>query len=182
MKVEVRDSAIQGLGVFAGEDATRGDTVLVIDDSQVVKDESSLPKRDVDHCDYLADGKAVLMQSPERHINHSCDPNVFVKTIDGKRHVIALRAIAAREEITYDYCINGFGDVVWQCNCGSSRCRKSIHSDFFRLPLERHVEYLPLLDEWYVNQYAHKVEALKERAPNQEGPENIVANRAEFPP
>ena len=39
-------------------------------------------------------GKVVLMQPPERYINHSCDPNSFVKTIDGVRHVLALLDIA----------------------------------------------------------------------------------------
>jgi hypothetical protein len=164
MTVDVQHSPIHGLGVFARKNLAEGATVIVIDDAHIVADVASLSEGDVDHCDYLADGQVVLMQPPERHINHSCDPNVFVKTVDGKRHVIALRPIPAGQEITYDYCINGFGNVVWQCNCGSPRCRRNIHSDFFHLPFKLQVEYLPLLDDWYIRQYRDKVEALRRRA------------------
>jgi hypothetical protein len=90
------------------------------------------------------------MQFPERHINHSCDPNVYVRTVNGRRLVIALRDIAEGAEIAYDYCINGSGDTVWTCHCGAARCRRSIHSDFFHLPPALQQEYLPLLDDWFV--------------------------------
>ena len=46
------------------------------------------------------------MQSPERHINSCCDPNTYVKTINGVRHVAARRPIDSGEEITYDYIID----------------------------------------------------------------------------
>src|SRR5262249_32716345 len=107
------------------------------------------PGEEAKHCDYLAGGRVVLMQSPERHINHSCDPNTNVQTIDGKRVVIALRGISPGEEVTYEYCINGDGDTVWNCDCGAARCRKTINSDFFRLPLELQRKYLPMLDSWF---------------------------------
>jgi hypothetical protein len=161
-EIFLKESPIQGTGVFAARDIPRG-VVLKIDDSRLVT-----PGRPLDpsrgeyehHCDYLAGGKLVLMQPPERHINHSCDPNTFVRTIHGVRYVFALRIIPAGEEITYDYCINGFGDVVWECRCGSRRCRRQIHSDFFHLPRELQVEYLPLLDDWYLAEYRDKVEGL----------------------
>jgi hypothetical protein len=103
------------------------------------------------------------MQSPERHINHSCDPNTFVRTLNGVRYVFALRDIAASAEVTYDYCINGFGDVVWMCHCGAPRCRGTIHSDFFHLPFALQIEYLPLLDTWYVSEYRPAVDDLLRR-------------------
>jgi hypothetical protein len=36
-----------------------------------------------------------------------------------------------------------------------------IHSDFFHLPLDIQREYLPLLDDWYIEQYFDKVEELR---------------------
>jgi|ERR1700690_2107054 SET domain-containing protein len=165
-KVFVKESSINGLGVFASTNLQRGELVLAIDDSRVVT--PALPLNESkgefeDHCDYLARGKVVLMRFPERHINHSCDPNTFVKSILEIRYVFALRPIIAGEEITYDYCINGFGDVTWQCNCGSARCRKTIQSDFFNLPHNLQVEYLPLLDDWYMEQYKEKVNHLLQK-------------------
>lgn len=159
-KVAVKESSIQGFGVFSLGNIAKGELILAIDDSRVVTDEFPLDASRGEleyHCDYLVGGKVVLMQFPERHINHSCDPNTFVKTILGKRYVFALQSISMGEEITYDYCINGFGDTLWECNCGSPRCRKTIHSDFFHLPDELQVEYLPFLDTWYVDEYKEKI-------------------------
>ena len=45
------------------------------------------------------------MQIPERYINHSCDPNTYVKTINGVREVIALRPIAPGEDMTLRFVI-----------------------------------------------------------------------------
>ncbi|NMB57471.1 SET domain-containing protein [Candidatus Beckwithbacteria bacterium] len=42
--------------------------------------------------DYL-DNKIVLMQAPEKYINHSCDPNVYVKTVSGLRKVYAIKKL-----------------------------------------------------------------------------------------
>jgi hypothetical protein len=148
--VEVKPSPINGLGVCALGPLHAGEKILVIDDSRIVDEAHPLePGDDPRHCDYLEAECVVLMQSPERHINHSCDPNTFVRTIDGRRTVIALREIRKGDEITYDYCINSSGDTLWDCNCGAARCRHLIHSDFFRLPLDLQREYFPLLDSWF---------------------------------
>ena len=162
-KVLLQNSPINGTGVFAAVDIPPGAPILKIDDSRVVTAANPLHPEAGEyerHCDYLAASKVVLMQLPERHINHSCDPNSFVRTLNGDRYVLALRALRAGEEITYDYCINGFGDTLWECQCGSARCRKLIHSDFFHLPHALQVEYLPLLDNWYVEEFWEKVERL----------------------
>ena len=162
MNVRVGPSGIQGLGVFAVKPFQTGDTILAIDDSRIVDEAHPLAAgEDPRHCDYLAAGRTVLMQPPERHINHSCDPNTFVRTVDGRRLVIARRAIDAGEEITYDYCINSGGNTVWHCRCAAARCRRLIHSDFFRLPVSLQREYLPLLDDWFVSEHVAEIERLK---------------------
>ena len=161
--ITLKESAIQGIGMFALHDIHKGYPILKIDDSRLVTAENPLRESEGEyerHCDYLTGGKVVLMQSPERHINHSCSPNTFVKTIHGVRYVFALSDIASGEEITYDYCINGSGDTLWQCSCGSPRCRKEIPSVFFPLPRELQLEYLTLLDDWYLEEYQVQVEAL----------------------
>ncbi len=162
--VRVAESEIHGLGVFATRGFTAGEIVLPIDDSRVVDEAHPLCTDSGErsyHCDYLAGGKVVLMKSPERHINSCCDPNTYVKTIDGIRHVAARRAINSGEEIAYDYIIDCHGGAVWQCGCGSSRCRSTIVSSFFELPVELQLEYLPLLNEWFIDEHREKVEALR---------------------
>ena len=160
--VIVTESKIHGIGVFANRTFKQREIVLPLDDSRIVDDEHplrpELGENDY-HCDYLADGKVVLQPSPERHINSSCDPNTFVKTIDGVRRVIARRAIKYGEELTCDYIINCHGGIVWQCDCQSPRCRKTIVSSFFDLPMETQLDYLPLLDDWFIEEHREKVEA-----------------------
>ena len=115
------------------------------------------------HCDYLAGGRVVLMRPPERFINHSCDPNTYIRTIAGDRYVVALRAIRPGEEVTYDYCVNGDGDTAWDCSCGSPACRRRHLSGFFHLPVDVQARYLALLEDWFVAEHREEVEALKRR-------------------
>lgn len=169
----VKQSSIHGKGVFAVRAFQKGDRVLLLDDSRIVNDAHPLhPERGehAHHCDYLAGGKVVLMGEPERYINSSCDPNTYVRTrADGVREVIALRRIVGDEEILYDYIINCHGGDVWRCTCGSARCRGTVVSSFFELPLEDQRRYLPLLDVWFVAEHSEKVEAVRRRLEAGEG-------------
>jgi len=161
--VVVAESKIHGLGVFATREFAQDEIILPLDDSRVVDDDHPLQfdlGEQSYHCDYLTSGKVVLMQSPERHINSCCNPNTYVKTINGVRYVAARRPINSGDEITYDYIIDCHGGVVWQCGCGSSRCRGTIVSSFFELPVELQLEYLPLLNEWFIDEHREKVGAL----------------------
>jgi hypothetical protein len=140
-----------------------GDIVLRIDDSRVVTSADPLDpaKGEFDHhCDFLAGGKVVVMQPPERFINHRCDPNTFVRTVAGARYVVALREIRPGDEITYDYCVNGDGDTEWDCSCGSSCCRRHHFSGFFRLPVDVQARYLALLEDWFVAEHTQSIAEL----------------------
>ncbi len=161
----VRSSPIHGRGVFAAIDFKEGDHILKVDDSRLVTDQDPLPEGEHEyHCDWYADGRMVLLPEPARYVNHSCDPTSVVGFIDAIRYDVAHRDIRAGEEITHDYCIDGFGDTVWECNCGSEKCRKTIHSDFFHLPRSLQIEYLPYLSELYKRVYEEKVEELMREA------------------
>ncbi len=159
-------SRIHGEGVFAAAGFRKGEHILAIDDTQVVPEGADIEKVEREHgqrCDDIAGGRVVVLRAPH-FTNHSCDPTSYTRTIEGVRYRLALRDISAGEEITSDYCINGRGDTVWECSCGSARCRRTIHSDFFHLPLELQLEYLPLLDDWFVEENRERVQTLRRRA------------------
>lgn len=160
--VTIKPSSIQGQGVFAQRSFHKGEIILQIDDSHIVTGETTLTPEDWEVNADFFDGKIVLMQEPERSINHSCNPSSYVKTIDGIRQVLAMRDIAEGEEITFDYSINGDNDGTFPCHCGAARCRSVYIGDYFKLPIELQLDYLPYLDEWFSQQYRDKIEALKD--------------------
>lgn len=163
--VTVKNSTIHGKGVYANRDFSKGGVVLEIDDSNVVKDHSKLTKKQWEFdCDFLASGKVILMKPPEKFINHSCDPNTYVKTIDQIRKVIAIKTIKKGEEITYDCSINGDNNGTFVCHCGASRCRGIYQGSFFKLPWSFQKEYLPYLEDWFIKEHKKEVDELFEKA------------------
>jgi len=165
--VIVAPSRIHGLGMFAARDFAAGERILRRNHVREVTPgapiREDLGERDY-HCDDLSGGRVVLLGWPDRHFNHCCDPSAYVREIDGVRYIYARRNTATGEEITNDYCMNGIGDTVWECACGSEQCRRTIHSDFFHLPLEKQIEYLPLLMDWFIDERREPIEALRKRA------------------
>lgn len=158
-KVLTKKSDIQGKGVFANQNFKKGEVVLDIDDTYEIEDQSKLSKAEQEWCDYLGD-KTVVMQEPERYINHSCDPNSYVKTIKGIRKVIAMRDIDKGEEITYDYVINGYYDSAIKCHCGSKNCRKILNCNFFKLPKSIQRKYKPYLDTWFKRKFKKEISSI----------------------
>ena len=140
-KVEVRQSKIKGKGVFATRSIAKGEVILTIDDSVVISPDdpvlSKLIGSEPDPCDYLPDGTIVLMQEPERYINHSCDPNVYTYSADKKRFLLAMRDIGEGEELVFDYAMGQVGGDWLDCQCGSRNCRGRHQPDFFSLPATR---------------------------------------------
>lgn len=161
-KVKIKGSDIEGKGVFATVDMKNGEWLLDMDDSHVVEDMNSLTQYQREYeCDWLGDGKTILMKAPEKHINHSCDPNTYVKTENNIRKVIAMKDIRADEEITYDYAINGYYDSDILCRCGSKNCRGTLSPNFFKLSRERQLQYLPYLDKWFVDRFEKELSEIK---------------------
>jgi hypothetical protein len=100
-------------------------------------------------------------------VNHSCDPNAYAEEeSDGSQavYIVARRAIEAGEEITFDYNVNVSGGSSWPCHCGSPRCSGETIGDFFRLPEEWQIEYLPLLAGWFVEKHRERLAVLRRRA------------------
>jgi hypothetical protein len=163
-KVEVRESAIGGLGVFATAAIRAGEFIR---EYNVVRE--ALPSTPIDpatgesaeHCRYV-DGRIYLVGTPDRHFNHGCDPNAFKRFARDAIQIFSRRDIAPGSEITHDYVINTHGGSSWPCHCGADRCRGLTGSSFFDLSLPIQREYLPYLAPWFVAMHAERVAALAE--------------------
>ena len=157
--VEVRRSPIEGFGLFACRPFNAGELIRRVN---VVREiTAGAPLREdlgerSDHCDY-PDGKTVLIGFPDRHLNHSCDPNAYVQYESDGCSIYAPRRITPGEEITIDYNINISGGNAWPCNCGSRRCLGTVRGDYFLLPPEMQREYRPLLAEWFVRRHVDRL-------------------------
>ncbi len=166
-RVDVRESAIAGLGLFATERIGPGEKIRTVNVLREVTDESPLRPElgeRPEHCAY-PDGKVVLWGYPDRHLNHSCDPNAFESYQDGHVRLISRRTIQPGEEITVNYLVNNSGGDSWPCRCGSDECLGSTSSQgFFGLPERKQVEFLPLLAEWFVARHRDRIDSLKAMA------------------
>jgi SET domain-containing protein len=106
VKTYLDKSAIHGLGVFAAE-PIRKDTkiwrfVEGFDRAFSPRQFARLPKpaRDfLKNYGYRVDGEVLFTVDNDRHINHSDDPNTYLKN----GYTIARRNIRKGDEITNDY-------------------------------------------------------------------------------
>jgi len=85
------------------------------------------------------------------YINHSCDPNIG---LSGPAEFVAMRDIAAGEEITFDYAISE-SDPCWilRCDCGRPGCRRVIRGTDWKKP-ELQQKYGPYFSD-YIKKKMH---------------------------
>ena len=73
----------------------------------------------------FGDGTALdasRLGGPFSYVNHSCEPNAFMRLYRGRVEFYALRRIEAGEEVTCDYG-ETHHDGKLPCRCGSAKCR-----------------------------------------------------------
>jgi len=121
--VEVRPSEIQGQGLYALRDFAPGEVVLRWDVSHKISNDA-LKLLSEDERRYIHpfnDYESIMVQPPERFVNHSCDNNTVVVEFSD----VAIRSIKVGEEITSDYSSDGSG-ISFTCSCGSLNCRGTV--------------------------------------------------------
>jgi SET domain-containing protein len=89
----------------------------------------------------MDDGKTVIDGfGMAAFVNHSCRPNCETDQIDNCVWIIAIRDIAAGEELTYDYNIyDAEPGETSSCHCGAEDCRGTM---FCEEEIERHKKLL----------------------------------------
>jgi hypothetical protein len=90
------------------------------------------------------------------YTNHSCEPNI---AIQGQLIFIAMRDIAANEELTHDWATTDDLDYRIECKCGSPTCRHFLDGkDWMRTDLQQKYKgYFA----WHIQQ---KIDALRKSA------------------
>lgn len=126
----VKKSRLHGRGVFAAEEIPAKRKVIEYTGEVISASEAN--DRDTSVVTYLftlsrrrvVDGS--VGGSGAEYVNHSCEPNLFVRIIKGHILYMSRRRIPIGEELTVDYRFSANVAVV-PCNCGSPVCRGTIN-------------------------------------------------------
>jgi len=137
LPIEVRDSKVHGLGVFA-TGPIRGGRRIIEYLGQRMPWEAASEDPDDPHTFLfgLKDGNQVINAAiggnESRWINHSCDPNCEAVEEKGRVFIYALRDLSPGEELFYDYALEideprtPETEKQFQCSCGSASCRGTL--------------------------------------------------------
>jgi len=129
-RLEIRESRIHRLGVYALEPIPRRRKVIEYTGEKISRRETL--KRGQGDVTYLftlddywtLDGAAG--GSGAQIVNHSCDPNLYTWHLKGRILYMSKRAIGCGEELTVDYRFSAKIERV-PCACGSGNCRGTIN-------------------------------------------------------
>jgi hypothetical protein len=129
-----------GKGQFATQAITGGGLLAVFGGRVMTLEEFDRLPPEIQHYPYQISENPDLLFGPMRaedisggdFFNHSCNPNAGFR---GALHLVAIRAIAAGEQVTFDYatCMTAdFGNMP--CACGAEECRGFISGDDWKIP------------------------------------------------
>jgi SET domain-containing protein len=127
--LHVKDSTIQGVGLFSGVNLAAGTILFEIKGERVVHPEYDPYLADknpnwmgIGYCEWII----MYPNNNGLFINHSCNPNVI---INDKLQLVTFKPVKADEELLLDYSTTEL-DPNWrmQCNCGEYKCRRTLRS------------------------------------------------------
>jgi hypothetical protein len=139
LKTVKDSSSVHGVGLFACEPIRRHE-VVAIKGGHIMKaaEWSELEPLVGEAADvYIATGLVIAPRSREEyegsmmHLNHSCEPNVGV---EGQIVFVALRDVAAKEELLLDYAMMDDHDQRMGCSCQATGCRGVVTGKDWELP------------------------------------------------
>ena len=151
MGIVVRSAGKKGKGVFSLKDFSPGQTILKLKHNKIVSSEvvSKLSYHYQNHMGYVGKGRYAIYKSPEKYINHSCEPNAYFKHINSFReNVVAIKPIKKDEEIVADYTLDSVDDWKMKCQCGAENCRKTVSGLFSSLNKATQKKYIPYAPAW----------------------------------
>ena len=123
----MRESAIHGRGLFAKAAIARGEIVAVKGGYIVSKGAWTELERTQGSAEiqiaedlFIAPVHGDHREGSMLYTNHSCEPNIGIQ---GQIVFLAMRDIAAGEELTHDWATSDDLDYEMDCRCGAQNCR-----------------------------------------------------------
>ncbi|MCU0678542.1 MAG: SET domain-containing protein [Candidatus Pacebacteria bacterium] len=114
-----------GLGLFALHPIAKGARIIEYTGEKITVDEAN--RRGGQYLFEINDAWTVDGRGREnkaRYINHSCRPNCYPEIDETEEHIyiFAKRAIAAGEELTYDYGKDFWNTYIKPKGCRCAKC------------------------------------------------------------
>ena len=138
-ETEVRQSEIHGRGLFAAARIAK-DEIVVVKGGHIV-DGETLRRQitpqlgpveiQIDDDLFIAPVTTEERELSMLYSNHSCDLNLGVR---GEITFVAMREIAAGEELTHDWAMTDDDNYSVECNCGALNCRKVLTGKDWQRP------------------------------------------------
>jgi SET domain-containing protein len=124
---KVRRSRIQGRGLFAISDLPARRKLGELGGELISLREARRRARSSDSIKIVEFGDGTALDAthaggPFGYVNHSCEPNTFMRCYRGRVEFYSLRPVGAGEELTCDYG-ETHHDGALECRCGSLKCR-----------------------------------------------------------
>jgi hypothetical protein len=136
-KLEVRRAPEKGGSAVYALKSVKQHELLAVWGGQVVTLDQvlALPRDEQGHTIQIYEGLYLApldMEEPADCVNHSCNPNAG---IHGQISLVAMREIAAGEEITFDYAMADSSSFdEFDCACGAPTCRGRVSGSDWMLP------------------------------------------------
>ena len=127
----IRSSSIHAAGCYTTRPLKKGTRVCEYDGPRFTKEvaDERYKDRSITYLFSCGDNGMVIDGfGTAMFINHSCDPNCETEDEDGRVYVVAIRDIAAGEELTYEYNLHDSDDGEGDCYCGAAKCRGTMFS------------------------------------------------------
>lgn len=124
---KVKRSTIQGRGLFALADLPARRKLGELGGELISQREARRRARNADSIKIVEFGDGTALDAtqlggPFGYVNHSCEPNTFMRCYKGRVEFYSLRPVVAGEELTCDYGATHH-DGTLKCRCGSATCR-----------------------------------------------------------
>ncbi|MCC7450526.1 MAG: SET domain-containing protein [Anaerolineae bacterium] len=134
-KLERRATPPYGYGLFATAPIAKGELLAVWGGSILsTADLRQQPEFVQDHAIQVEEDHNLCCDLKEDadYVNHSCNPNAGLQ---GQITLVAMRAIAVGEEITFDYAMSDAHPTFYmKCACGQPECRHEVTGNDWQRP------------------------------------------------